>query len=122
MKAATKKLNGHIAQAIRALLDQGYEGVLGLRRRWGHVGPHVYTRGESLDDVVVQPRYPMANVLRRLLAAKPNQRLGVVARGCDVRAIQALVEDKLLPPDAVAFVGVICSEDQAITCNCEKPI
>ena len=122
MNVATREMNGHVAEAVRELLDSGCDGVLGLRRRWGHVGPYVFTADDSLDDLVLEPRYPLANVVRHLLAAKPDQRLGVVARGCDVRAIQALIKDGLLAEDAIAFVGVACSEQQAITCNCEKPL
>ncbi|MBC7234406.1 MAG: FAD-dependent oxidoreductase [Chloroflexi bacterium] len=114
--------NGHIVEQVRGLLNQGYAGVLGLRRRWGHVGPYLFTRQDSLDDLVIEPRYPMANVVRRLFEAEGfDGRIGVVARGCDVRAIQALVKSNVLKADAIAFIGVVCSEEQAVECNCEKP-
>ena len=114
--------NTHIPGDVRELLRSGCSAVLGLRKRWGHVGPYLFTQDDPLDDLVVEPRYPMANIVRTLLKAEPGKKLGVVARGCDVRAIKALVEDQLLDAEYIAFVGVECSEEQAAECNCEKPI
>ncbi len=114
--------NIHIASQASELLDNGCDGIVGLRKRWGHTGPYVFTQKDELAEIVVEPRYPMAMLVRNLLHAEPDKKLGVVARGCDIRAIKALAEDKLLDADSVAFVGVICSEEQAAECNCEKPI
>ena len=114
--------NAHIPQKVKELLRSGCSGVLGLRKRWGHVGPYLFTRDDPLDDLVIEPRYPMANLVRTLLEAEPGRKLGVVARGCDVRAIQALAKDKLLVGESIVFVGVECSEEQAAKCNCEKPV
>ena len=114
--------NIHIASQASELLDNGCDGIVGLRKRWGHTGPYVFTLKDELAEIVVEPRYPMAMLVRNLLQTEPDKKLGVVARGCDIRAIKALTEDKLLDADSVAFVGVVCSEEQAAECNCEKPI
>ncbi|MFZ2148351.1 MAG: FAD-dependent oxidoreductase [Sedimentisphaerales bacterium] len=114
--------NTHITSRTLELLNNGYNGVIGLRKRWGHVGPYIFTNKDELEDVVVEPRYPMAMLVRNLLKAEPAKKFGVVARGCDIRAIKELIEDNLVDAEAIAFVGVICSEEQAAECNCEKPI
>jgi len=114
--------NAHIPALIRRLLRGGCVGVLGLKERWGQVGPYLFTDGDDLDGLVLEPRYPLANVARALVAATPGQRYGVLARGCDVRAIQALEKQGAIPEGAVAVVGVACSVEQAMECNCEKPI
>jgi len=121
--------NTHITSRTLELLNNGYNGVVGLRKRWGHVGPYIFTNKDELKDVVVEPRYPMAMLVRNLLKAvrkdsigEPAKKFGVVARGCDIRAIKELIEDNLVDAEAIAFVGVICSEEQAAECNCEKPI
>jgi heterodisulfide reductase subunit A len=114
--------NTHIAEAASRLLERGYDGVIGLKERWGHVGPFVFTRQEELKELTVEPRYPMALLARKLLEARNGRRLGVVARGCDVRAIKELIEAGRLKEDSIAFVGIQCSEEQAQECNCEKPI
>ena len=114
--------NTHIPSQAAELLDSGYDGVVGLRNRWGHIGPHVFTKKDELEQIVIEPRYPMAMLVRNLLKAEPNKKFGLVARGCDIRAIKELIEDNLVNPKSVAFVGVACSEKQAAECNCEKPI
>jgi len=121
--------NTHITSRALELLNNGYNGIVGLKKRWGHVGPYIFTNKDELEDVVVEPRYPMAMLVRNLLKAvrkdsigKPTKKFGVVARGCDIRAIKELIEDNLIDAEAIAFVGVICSEGQAAECNCEKPI
>ena len=114
--------NTHIPRQAAALLSNGCHGVVGLRKRWGHVGPYVFTREDELKEVVVEPRYPMAMLVRNLLKSEPDKRFGVIARGCDIRAIKELIEDKLLNADSINFIGVVCSEEQAAECNCEKPI
>jgi len=114
--------NKHIADAARAMLDGGYDGILALRKHLGHIGPHVFKKGESLNRIVVEPRYPMACVARDLLSAGTGMKLGIVARGCDVRAVQQLEKDRVIKKGSAAFIGVSCSEAQARECNCEKPI
>jgi heterodisulfide reductase subunit A len=114
--------NKHIPSQASELLDSGFNGVIGLRERWGHVGPYVFTQKEELEQIVVEPRYPMAMLVRNLLKTQPDKKFGVVARGCDIRAIKELIEDNLLNADSVDFIGVVCSEEQAAECNCEKPI
>jgi len=114
--------NSHVPQMVNDLLARGLEGVVGLRKRWGQVGPYMFRRADEAADVVFEPRYPMAGVVRHVLEAEPGKRIGVVARGCDVRAIKALAEDNLFGADAVAFVPIACSEEQAAVCNCEKPV
>jgi len=114
--------NTHILGQVAELLSSGYDGVVGLRKRWGHVGPYLFTGHDNLEELIIEPRYPMAKLVRTLLEAEPGRKRGVVARGCDIRAIQELTEDNLLDAESVAFVSVVCSEEQAAECNCEKPI
>jgi len=127
--------NGFIVDEAARLLQTGFDGVIGLKRRWGRAGPYIFTEPQQLGELVTdwderqdrvrlsaQPRYPMATLVRNLLGARPGKKYGVVARGCDVRAIKELIEDRRLNEDSVAFIGVNCSEEQARQCNCEKPI
>ena len=88
--------NEHIRIEAARLLKEGYAGVVGLRNRWGHIGPFVFTKEEQLEDMVIEPRYPMAMVLRNLLRTEKDKRFGVTARGCDVRAIRELMSDKII--------------------------
>ena len=114
--------NTHIIPMANKLLKSGYYGILGLKKRWGMVGPYVFTGDDDLNQLVFEPRYPMVKILRELLKAESGKKFGVVARGCDIRAAKALAEDRYLDLASVAFIGVICSEEQAVECNCEKPV
>jgi heterodisulfide reductase subunit A len=114
--------NSHIRSQAAELLDNGFDGVVGLRKRWGHVGPYVFSKIDELEFIATEPRHPMAMLVRNLLKAEPRKKFGIIARGCDIRAIKELIEDKIINSEKIAFIGVVCSEEQAAECNCEKPI
>ena len=85
-----------IVEEAARLLEEGYDGVLGLCRRWGHVGPYLFTNREELDDLELEPRYLLAPTLRQIRDRWPGKRLGIVARGCDERALTGLEERGVL--------------------------
>lgn len=111
-----------IIAAACQLLEEGYDGVLGLYRQWGHVGPYLFTNSEELKDLALEPRYMLSPILRRIKDRWPEKKLSIVARGCDVRALEKLVERGVFQKDGIDFIGVTCSLKQAEECNCEKPI
>ncbi|MFC1907094.1 FAD-dependent oxidoreductase [Chloroflexota bacterium] len=110
-----------IAEASR-LLDEGYDGVLGMRRRWGHIGPYLFTSKEELPEMETEPRYMLAATMRQLRNKWPDKKFGLIARGCDERALRKLEEAGLFEKDGSGFIGIVCSNEQAEECNCEKPI
>ena len=97
------------------------DGVLALRAHDGDVAPHLYRNGDSLDDLVLEPRFPMALVVDALLDAYPDARLGVVARGCDQRATVELIKRDQIDPHRVEVIGYTCTPEQAAECRCAKP-
>jgi len=107
-------------EAIEAL-DAGYDGVFGLRRRWGQIGPYLFQRLEELENIEIDPRYCLAKSVRMMLDKQPDLRLAVVARGCDVRALRELERLGKVNLDTLRFIGIDCSPEQAAECNCEKP-
>jgi heterodisulfide reductase subunit A len=111
-----------IVEQASHLLNEGYDGILGLRKRWGHVGPYLFSRPEELQDLVLEPRYPLADLIRQLLTRWSDKKLGAVVRGCDVRALKKLEERGIFKRDGVSFIGITCSQEEAEACNCEKPI
>jgi heterodisulfide reductase subunit A len=112
---------GIIEEATR-LLKEGCDGIAGLRSMWGHVGPYLFTSLDELKDLELEPRYPLADLVRKIRERWPEAKLGVVARGCDERALKKLDERSILSKEGLTFIGVICSQEQAEECNCEKPI
>ncbi len=106
----------------KSLLEQGYDGVIGLRRRWGHVGPYLFTDEEELNQLELEPRYLLTPMLRQIKDRWPERKIGIIARGCDERAVEKLEERGVFKKDGVTFIGVVCSQEQAEECNCEKPL
>ena len=111
-----------IRENARRLLDEGFDGIVGLTTRWGHVGPYLFTHPEELADLELEPRYPLANLICQLQERWPDKRWAAVVRGCDERALKKLEERGIFKKDGLSLIGVVCSQEQAEECNCEKPI
>ena len=62
------------------LLEDGCDGIVGLRRKWGHVGPYLFTEVDELRDLVLEPRYPLAKLICQIQKRRPGMRLGGVVR------------------------------------------
>ncbi len=104
------------------ILDEGYDGIVGLRRRWGHVSPYLFTNKDELKELELEPRYNLATFVRQLKDKWPDKRFGVVSRGCDERALDKLEELGVFNKEGLVFIGITCSMEQAEECNCEKPV
>lgn len=111
-----------IITKAKGILGEGYDGVIGLRRRWGHVGPYLFTNKDELSELELEPRYNVATFVRQVKSRWPDKRFGVVSRGCDERALDKLEEVGVFKKDGLVFIGITCSKEQAEECNCEKPI
>jgi heterodisulfide reductase subunit A len=110
-----------IREAEKAL-GEGYDGIIALRRRWGHVSPYLFTNKEQLRELVLEPRYNLATFVRQVKDKWPDKKFAVVARGCDERALNKLEELGIFSKEGLSFIGITCSMEQAEECNCEKPI
>jgi len=111
-----------IVREAEKALEKGYHGIIGLRRRWGHVGPFLFTRQEELKELELEPRYNLATFIRQIKNKWPDKKFGIVSRGCDKRALDKLEELGVLSKEGLVFIGITCSMEQAEECNCEKPI
>ena len=103
------------------LLQDGCDGIIGLRKKWGHVGPYLFSQLEELQDLVLEPRYPLAKFICQIQRKWPDKRLGAIVRGCDEQFLKTLEERGVFKKDGFAFIGIVCSLEQAEACNCEKP-
>jgi len=116
-----------IGKQLRAAVEEAVvrlDGVLGLKKNPVGAAPFLFrAAGQSadLDGLVLDPRYPMALVLDRLLDSFPDARFGVVARGCDEWALIELAKRHQVDLERVEIIGVACSHDQAIQCRCGEP-
>jgi heterodisulfide reductase subunit A len=110
-----------VREAEKALRD-GYDGIIGLRRRWGHVSPYLFTNKDELKELELEPRYNLATFVRQVKDKWTDKKFAVVSRGCDERALNKLEELVVFSKEGLSFIGITCSMEQAEECNCEKPI
>ncbi|HUU81490.1 MAG TPA: FAD-dependent oxidoreductase, partial [Acidobacteriota bacterium] len=111
-----------IRKNARKLLEDGFDGVIGLRKRWGHVGPYLFTNPEELEELEIEPKSPLSGIICALQSRWPDKKWAAVVRGCDERALKELEKRGKCKREELSFIGVACSQEQAEECNCEKPI
>jgi len=114
-----------LREIIRESLQQGKAaGVVAMKLLEGHPRPHLFTKADLKDVdalVVDETRYPLAAVLLKIRRKYPEARLGIVARGCDERAVIELVRNEQLDKELVVVYGVTCDKELAAYCKCPQP-
>jgi formate dehydrogenase subunit beta len=113
-----------IKERARELLGGEVESVLGYRVTGGSHLPHLFTPAdidEMAEDYPADERYPVASIVRRLLAADPGIRIAVVVRGCDERALIELCKQGQIDRDRIRHIGLACDEELARKCGCSEP-
>lgn len=104
------------------LATENVVGVLGLGEVDGLPGPCLFTLSDDLSPLVSGPKWPLAKTAWRIARSLPADAcLGLVCRGCDIRALEELVKAGQLRPGAVRTIALACSAEQAETCQCESP-
>ncbi len=97
-------------------------GVLGLRATPAGVAPYVFGAPDKLDELVLEPKWPLAKLGMQLLEGLPaDYRLAVICRGCDERALIELVKRHQLDEGRLVRIGMACSAEQARACLCPRP-
>jgi formate dehydrogenase subunit beta len=110
-----------LRQAVETALAE-LDGVLALRRTSdGDVAPYLFTDPAELDDLVLEPRYPIPDILRHLQAAYPDAQLGIVVRGCEERGLVETAKHNKVKLDNVRGIGLNCTAEYAETCRCARP-
>ncbi len=102
----------------KALLASEHVGVLGWRK--GYDGllaePFMATTNEEVDEMIWGPTNTQSLV--GLLNKNKGKKVGIVVKGCDSRAVVALLQENLINKDDVTILGMQCngtiSRDRAI--------
>ncbi len=111
-------------EEIRALVEEKVlelDGVVGLRQTDLGVAPYLFQQGDDLTKLVLEPRYPMAQVASQLQKRFREANIGIVARGCDTRALFEMAKRFQINPEKLFILGVSCTADQAEICFCADP-
>jgi formate dehydrogenase subunit beta len=110
--------------------------ILGLRENNGHVAPYLFTETGELESLVISshsgkviPRYFTSSKSQRhkknivyLLEQKyPKAKLGIVARGCDEKALIELAKRNQIDLEKITILKVACTKEDALDCRCQKP-
>ncbi len=101
-------------EAKRLLDGSEVRYILGYQRSFDGVGarPAVFFPGDDLDRMVLDARSAAGLVSYLFLDGRENpgqeQAVGVVVKGCDVRALERLVVDHRIDRDRVKLLGVPC--------------
>lgn len=116
---------------VKTLMGEGkIAGFLGLKESFGNIFPHLYSTSEELNDGFTlgdlqgagDSRYPLANILMTILAHDSTENFGILARGCDERALNELLRwNQINAADRVVKVGIACPSELAQAHECRKP-
>jgi formate dehydrogenase subunit beta len=100
---------------------QELDGVVALRRTAEGTAPYLFRPGDDLSQLVLEPRYPLAPVVSLLQKRYPDAHFGIVARGCDARAMVEMAKREQVDPDRLYLLGMACTTEEAQVCYCADP-
>lgn len=113
-----------LMEALRAYAPeklQELDGVLALRRTEIGTAPYLFREGSDFSQLVLKPRYPLGKIISLLQERYPEARFGLVARGCDVRALVEMAKREQIDPDRLYLLGIACTAEEAAECHCANP-
>ena len=113
---ALEELRAHVADKLEEL-----DGVVALRQTTDGTAPYLFRKEDDLAQLVLNPRYPLASVVSLLQERYPEARFGVVARGCDARALVEMAKREQVASDRLYLLGVACTAEEAEECHCASP-
>jgi ferredoxin len=112
-----EEIRAHVAEKLGEL-----DGVVALRRTAEGTAPHLFRAGDDLSGLVLEPRYPLAAIISLLQKRYPEARFGIVARGCDTRALVEMAKREQADPERLYLLGVACTAEEAEECHCADPV
>jgi ferredoxin len=112
-----EELRTHVGEKLHEL-----DGVVALRQTTEGTAPYLFRKGNDLSQLVLDSRYPLASVVSLLQKRYPEARFGIVARGCDARALVEMAKREQVDPARLYLLGVACTAEEAEECNCADPV
>jgi ferredoxin len=110
-----------IRELAEKYLDEGrVDGVLALKRENGHVGPHLFLKGEDIGALEIEPKHTLGGVVAIALASGAKK-IAIIGRGCDERTLLELTKRYQVGKESIEFIGLACSAEQAQACECDRP-
>jgi formate dehydrogenase subunit beta len=97
------------------------DGVLALRLTEQGTAPYLFQDGDDVTRLVLEPRYLISETVSKLQKRFKDAKLGIVARGCDARALVEMVKRHQIDPNRLYLIGMACSSEQTEICYCNEP-
>lgn len=112
----------------KLFIDKKIKGFLGLKEEDGHIKPYLFLNNEEVDYLSIgdhkrsgDARYPLNQILIKLTTRYPEEKIGVLVRGCDERGLIELFKWNQLKKENLVLIGIGCPDELAKYCECEKP-
>jgi formate dehydrogenase subunit beta len=112
-----EEVRARVAEKLEEL-----DGVVGLRQTTEGTAPYLFRDGDDLSQIVLEPRYPLGSIVSLLQKRYPEARFGIVARGCDARALVEMAKRDQVDPDRLVLLGIACTAEEAEACYCADPV
>ncbi len=98
-----------LKEEAKALLANGHAGVIGWRNGYDGLmaAPFLATTPEEIDAFVWGPTNVQSLV--GLLHKNKGQKVGIVVKGCDSRAVVALLQENLIVRENVTILAMQCN-------------
>jgi formate dehydrogenase subunit beta len=116
-------------QCMDLLSQKKVSAIYGLRNLDGNAAPFLFTKAEELDGLSVDRKYPVIftvrpakkNIVSAFQEKYPSQRIAVLARGCDERAMFEVAKRGQIQLADIDILGYACDAKQAELCHCPRP-
>ncbi|MDD4876409.1 MAG: 4Fe-4S binding protein [Dehalococcoidales bacterium] len=111
------------------LTTKKVDAIFGLRKQNNDVAPYLFTDVKELKDLVLSidnricftVRPSKQNIVHLIQKNSPDMKIGIIARGCDERALIELAKRFQIDLEKIEILGVACTNKDAEECLCPIP-
>ena len=111
-----EQIRSKVSEKIKDL-----DGVVGLKKTDQGIAPYLFQKDDDISTLVVQPRYPLSQVASKLQKQFKQAKIGVVARGCDARALVEMAKRMQINLENLYIIGIACLSEAAEKHFCVEP-
>ena len=112
-----------------ALAQKKVDVIYGLKEENGDLMPHFFQSAAEIDHLGLDGEHRLfftyrpinEDILALVQKRHPELKIGLVARGCDERALFELAKRAQVKLASLEIIGVACDQKQAAACRCATP-
>lgn len=111
------------------LASKKVDMIFGLKEQDGDIVPYLFTKEDELDSLALSTQHRInsvcrpsnKNIMTLIQGKEPNARIGIIARGCDERALIEMAKRNQIDISKFEILGVTCTKADAEECLCDRP-